>query len=124
MLSEAASAFSLWADMIVSPKIRGFICTTAHPTGCAKHVADQIAVVKKRGPISNGPKKVLVIGSSTGYGLSSRIAAAFGNWGSVLNGAKLRPFWGVFRRRLFDVVGCPFLCGVLSSGGSFSDGVF
>jgi enoyl-[acyl-carrier protein] reductase/trans-2-enoyl-CoA reductase (NAD+) len=78
MLSEVPSAFSLCADMIVSPKIRGFICTTAHPTGCAKHVADQIAVVKKRGPLANGPKKVLVIGSSTGYGLASRIAAAFG----------------------------------------------
>jgi enoyl-[acyl-carrier protein] reductase/trans-2-enoyl-CoA reductase (NAD+) len=78
MLSEAASVFSLSADMIVSPKIRGFICTTAHPTGCAKHVADQIAVVKKRGLLANGPKKVLVIGSSTGYGLASRIAAAFG----------------------------------------------
>ena len=65
--------------MIVSPKIRGFICTTAHPEGCAKHVEEQIAVVKGRGPIENGPKKVLVIGSSTGYGLSSRIAAAFGS---------------------------------------------
>ncbi len=65
--------------MIVAPKIRGFICTTAHPTGCAKHVADQIAVVKSRGPITSGPKKVLVIGSSTGYGLASRIAAAFGS---------------------------------------------
>lgn len=65
--------------MIIAPKIRGFICTTAHPEGCAKHVAEQIAVVKGRGPIANGPKKVLVIGSSTGYGLSSRIAAAFGS---------------------------------------------
>jgi len=64
--------------MIIAPKIRGFICTTAHPEGCAKHIADQIAVVRGRGPIANGPKKVLVIGSSTGYGLSSRIAAAFG----------------------------------------------
>lgn len=64
--------------MIVEPKIRGFICTTSHPDGCAQHVADQIAVVKSRGPIDGGPKKVLVIGSSTGYGLSSRIAAAFG----------------------------------------------
>jgi len=64
--------------MIVQPKIRGFICTTSHPNGCAKHVADQIAVVKSRGAVENGPKKVLVIGSSTGYGLSSRIAAAFG----------------------------------------------
>jgi enoyl-[acyl-carrier protein] reductase/trans-2-enoyl-CoA reductase (NAD+) len=70
--------------MIVVPKIRGFICTTAHPTGCAKHIADQIAVVKGRGPIANGPKKVLVIGSSTGYGLSSRIAAAFGSGAATI----------------------------------------
>ncbi|MDB6070839.1 MAG: Enoyl-[acyl-carrier-protein] reductase, partial [Verrucomicrobiales bacterium] len=65
--------------MIISPKIRGFICTTAHPEGCAQHVADQIALVKRRGSNPDGPKKVLVIGSSTGYGLSSRIAAAFGS---------------------------------------------
>jgi enoyl-[acyl-carrier protein] reductase/trans-2-enoyl-CoA reductase (NAD+) len=70
--------------MIVAPKIRGFICTTAHPTGCAKHIADQIAVVKSRGPIANGPKKVLVVGSSTGYGLSSRIAAAFGSGAATM----------------------------------------
>jgi len=70
--------------MIVAPKIRGFICTTAHPTGCARHVADQIAVVKNRGPISAGPKKVLVIGASTGYGLSSRIAAAFGSGAATI----------------------------------------
>jgi enoyl-[acyl-carrier protein] reductase/trans-2-enoyl-CoA reductase (NAD+) len=65
--------------MIVSPKIRGFICTTAHPEGCARHVASQIEVVRSRGPVANGPKRVLVIGASTGYGLSSRIAAAFGS---------------------------------------------
>jgi enoyl-[acyl-carrier protein] reductase/trans-2-enoyl-CoA reductase (NAD+) len=70
--------------MVVTPKVRGFICTTAHPVGCAKHVAEQIAVVKNRGPIANGPKKVLVIGSSTGYGLSSRIAAAFGSNASTI----------------------------------------
>jgi enoyl-[acyl-carrier protein] reductase/trans-2-enoyl-CoA reductase (NAD+) len=70
--------------MIVAPKIRGFICTTAHPEGCAKHVAQQIAVVKSRGPMAKGPKKVLVIGSSTGYGLSSRIAAAFGSGAATL----------------------------------------
>ena len=64
--------------MIVAPKIRGFICTTAHPDGCAKHVAEQIAIVRSRGAIENGPQRVLVIGSSTGYGLASRIAAAFG----------------------------------------------
>lgn len=70
--------------MIVAPKIRGFICTTAHPEGCASHVARQIEVVQSRGPIANGPKKVLVIGSSTGYGLSSRIAAAFGSGAATL----------------------------------------
>jgi len=70
--------------MIVAPKIRGFICTTAHPTGCAKHVANQIAVVKNRGPISNAPKKVLVIGASTGYGLASRIATAFGGGAATI----------------------------------------
>ncbi|HEY8990525.1 MAG TPA: enoyl-ACP reductase FabV [Luteolibacter sp.] len=70
--------------MIISPKVRGFICTNAHPEGCAKHVAEQIAVVQSRGPIANGPKKVLVIGSSTGYGLSSRIAAAFGSGAATI----------------------------------------
>jgi enoyl-[acyl-carrier protein] reductase/trans-2-enoyl-CoA reductase (NAD+) len=70
--------------MVVTPKVRGFICTTAHPVGCAKHVAEQIAVVKNRGPIANGPKKVLVIGSSTGYGLSSRITAAFGSGAATI----------------------------------------
>jgi len=70
--------------MIVAPKIRGFICTTAHPEGCAKHVADQIAVVKARGPVQDGPKKVLVIGSSTGYGLASRIATAFGSGAATI----------------------------------------
>lgn len=64
--------------MVISPKIRGFICTTAHPTGCARHVADQIAHVRAQGPMADAPKRVLVIGSSTGYGLASRIATAFG----------------------------------------------
>ena len=63
--------------MIIQPKIRGFICTTAHPTGCAANVREQIEYVKGH-PISNGPKRVLVIGSSSGYGLASRITAAFG----------------------------------------------
>ena len=63
--------------MIVKPVSRGFICTTAHPEGCAKHVAEQIAFVKSLPPLT-GAKKVLVIGASTGYGLASRITAAFG----------------------------------------------
>jgi enoyl-[acyl-carrier protein] reductase/trans-2-enoyl-CoA reductase (NAD+) len=77
--------------MIIAPKIRGFICTTAHPEGCAKHIAEQIAVVKSRGLIENGPQRVLVIGSSTGYGLSSRIAAAFGANAATIGVAFERP---------------------------------
>jgi enoyl-[acyl-carrier protein] reductase/trans-2-enoyl-CoA reductase (NAD+) len=63
--------------MVVEPKVKGFICTTAHPLGCEKNVENQITYVKNHGKIE-GPKKVLVIGSSTGYGLASRITAAFG----------------------------------------------
>jgi enoyl-[acyl-carrier protein] reductase / trans-2-enoyl-CoA reductase (NAD+) len=70
--------------MIVTPKIRGFICTTAHPDGCARHVAEQISIVRNRGPIPDAPKRVLVVGSSTGYGLASRIAAAFGGGAATI----------------------------------------
>lgn len=64
--------------MIIKPKYRGFICTTTHPIGCQKNVADQIAITKQQGVKTDGPKKVLVIGSSSGYGLAARITAAFG----------------------------------------------
>ncbi|MEM5527522.1 enoyl-ACP reductase FabV [Gammaproteobacteria bacterium AS21] len=64
--------------MIIKPKIRGFICTTTHPEGCLANVREQIAYVQKNGKVSNGPKRVLIIGASSGYGLSTRIAAAFG----------------------------------------------
>lgn len=70
--------------MVIQPKIRGFICTNAHPVGCAEHVKEQIEYVKKVGPVVNGPKNVLVIGASTGYGLSSRITAAFGSGAKTL----------------------------------------
>ncbi|MDD6000187.1 MAG: trans-2-enoyl-CoA reductase family protein [Lachnospiraceae bacterium] len=63
--------------MVIEPKVKGFICTTAHPVGCKKNVQSQISYVKKQGTIA-GAKKVLVIGASTGYGLASRITAAFG----------------------------------------------
>ncbi|WP_100623291.1 enoyl-ACP reductase FabV [Candidatus Coxiella mudrowiae] len=63
--------------MIVTPKVRGFICTTAHPTGCEEHVTEWIDYVKKQTHLSGGPKKVLIIGASTGFGLASRIVAAF-----------------------------------------------
>ncbi len=61
--------------MIIRPRIRGFICTTAHPAGCAVNVRTQIA---RLAPASNGPRKALVLGASGGYGLASRIVAAFG----------------------------------------------
>ena len=64
--------------MVIKPKVRGFICTNAHPAGCAASVKEQIAYTKEQGAIENGPKNVLVIGCSTGYGLASRITAAFG----------------------------------------------
>ena len=63
--------------MIIAPKIRGFICTTAHPAGCAAHVQEQIDHVKSSPPPTYLPKNVLVIGASTGYGLASRIVPAF-----------------------------------------------
>lgn len=64
--------------MIIRPKVRGFVCVTAHPTGCAANVQEQIDYVKSQSPVENGPKNVLIVGGSTGYGLASRIAAAFG----------------------------------------------
>ena len=70
--------------MIIKPKIRGFICTNAHPAGCAASVKEQIAYVKQQGTIDGAPKKVLVIGASTGYGLASRITAAFGGGADTL----------------------------------------
>jgi enoyl-[acyl-carrier protein] reductase/trans-2-enoyl-CoA reductase (NAD+) len=70
--------------MIIKPKVRGFVCVTAHPAGCAAHVGEWISHVKSKGPIKNGPRKVLVIGASTGYGLASRVTAAFGSGASTL----------------------------------------
>ena len=70
--------------MIIQPKVRGFICTNAHPVGCAAHVREQIEYVKSQPPVQGGPKKVLVIGASTGYGLASRISAAFGSGAATL----------------------------------------
>ncbi len=70
--------------MIVSPKIRGFICTTSHPDGCAANVQEQINFVKSHPKIENGPKNVLVIGASAGYGLASRIVPAFGSGANTL----------------------------------------
>lgn len=64
--------------MIIKPRVRGFICVTTHPAGCAENVRQQIDYVTAKGDIAGGPKRVLVIGASTGYGLAARITAAFG----------------------------------------------
>ncbi|MCB8888753.1 enoyl-ACP reductase FabV [Vreelandella malpeensis] len=65
--------------MIIKPKVRGFICTTTHPKGCEQNVREQIEATRARGlDKSKGPRKVLVIGASSGYGLAARITAAFG----------------------------------------------
>ncbi len=70
--------------MIIRPKVKGFICITAHPEGCAANVKEQIDYVKSQPAIENGPKNVLVVGASQGYGLSSRISAAFGAGANTL----------------------------------------
>lgn len=69
--------------MIIEPKMRGFICVTSHPIGCEKNVLNQIDFTKSRGKI-NGPKNVLIIGASTGFGLASRITSAFGSNASTI----------------------------------------
>ena len=70
--------------MVIQPKVRGFLCTTTHPTGCFENVRRQAEHVRGKGEIADGPKRVLVLGASTGYGLASRITAAFGSGASTI----------------------------------------
>ncbi len=70
--------------MVIKPKVRGFICTNAHPVGCAASVKEQIEYVKQQGELTIKPKNVLVIGCSTGYGLASRITSAFAGGAKTL----------------------------------------
>ncbi|GGW92118.1 enoyl-ACP reductase FabV [Alteromonas halophila] len=70
--------------MVIKPKVRGFICTNAHPKGCAEAVKQQIDYIRNAGVSGEGPKNVLVIGCSTGYGLASRITSAFGYGANTL----------------------------------------
>ena len=70
--------------MVIKPKIRGFICTTTHPVGCEHNVRAQIAKVREGGEMVDCPKRVLVIGASSGYGMASRISAAFGGGASTI----------------------------------------
>ena len=70
--------------MVIQPKVRGFLCTTTHPAGCLENVRRQVAHVQHKGEISDGPKRVLVLGASTGYGLASRVTAAFGSGAATI----------------------------------------
>ena len=88
--------------MIIQPKVRGFICITSHPIGCAKHVQTQIEYVRRKGALDGMPRRVLVIGASTGYGLASRIVPAFAGSAATLgvfferpseNGKPASPGW-------------------------------
>jgi len=69
--------------MIIEPRTRGFICLTAHPVGCEQNVLNQIDYIKSKSK-TDGPKKVLVIGASTGFGLASRITSAYGSDASTI----------------------------------------
>ena len=80
--------------MIIKPRIKGFLCTTAHPSGCARDVDNQIAHVESTGPQTGGPGRVLVIGASGGYGLASRISLAFGYGASTVGVFFERPASG------------------------------
>jgi enoyl-[acyl-carrier protein] reductase/trans-2-enoyl-CoA reductase (NAD+) len=94
--------------MIIKPKVRGFVCITAHPEGCARHIEQQIEHIKSQSPIEGGPKNVVVIGASTGYGLASRIAAAFGSGAATL---------GIFFER-------PSMKGKPASAGWYNSAAF
>lgn len=80
--------------MIVQPKVRGFICTTSHPKGCEAHVKKQIDYVQNQAPLEKKFKKVLVIGASTGYGLATRIATAFGGGAQTMGVSFEKPASG------------------------------
>ncbi|MGE8215328.1 MAG: enoyl-ACP reductase FabV [Stenotrophomonas maltophilia] len=70
--------------MVIKPRVRGFICVTTHPVGCDAAVKQQIDYIQAQPKRANGPKKVLVLGASTGYGLAARITAAFGSGAATL----------------------------------------
>jgi len=117
-------------ELLIEPRFRGFICTTAHPTGCAESVRRQIETVKARGPIP-GPKRVLVLGASTGYGLASRITAAFGCGAATIGVSFERPSdgnrtatAGWYQTAAFEREACVAGLGAWSlNGDAFSDGI-
>ncbi len=116
--------------MIVEPRVRGFICTNAHPIGCAESVAIQARWAREH-PLPNGPKRVLVLGSSMGYGLSSRITAAFGSGAATMGVFYERPAAGKrtatagwYNSVAFDrMVQAEGLWTCSLNGDAFSDGL-
>ncbi|MDR1457009.1 MAG: trans-2-enoyl-CoA reductase family protein [Puniceicoccales bacterium] len=120
------------AKSIIAPRIKGFICTTAHPAGCASHVREQIAHVQKQKPIG-GIRNVLIIGASTGYGLASRISAAFGGHANTVGIYFERPAQGdrtasagwyntvAFNEELRR--SCPGVKAININGDAFSDAI-
>ena len=116
--------------MVVKPKIRNNICLTAHPTGCAQQVHEQIQYVRDNEPVG-GPKSALVIGSSNGYGLAARIVAAFGAGSDTLGiayekpGSEKRPGTaGWYNNLAFEhEAGEAGLCAWSLNGDAFSEKV-
>ncbi len=90
---DKRNAYCCIRHMIIEPKVRGFICITAHPTGCSAHVQQQADFVRSQPKLINAPKRVLIIGASTGYGLASRIVSVVGAHAST---------FGVFFERPAD----------------------
>ncbi|MDR2677304.1 MAG: trans-2-enoyl-CoA reductase family protein [Puniceicoccales bacterium] len=120
------------AKSIIEPRIKGFICTTAHPAGCATHVREQVAHVQGQKPIV-GMHNVLVIGASTGYGLASRIAAAFGAHANTVGVYFERPSAGdrTASAGWYNTVAfndelrrhCPGVKSININGDAFSDAI-
>lgn len=97
--------------MLISPKVRGFICTTAHPDGCAKHVKQQADYLLSQTAMS-GPKRVLVVGASTGYGLASRLTAAMSCGASTIGVSYEKPAIGkrTASAGWYNTAACEDLC--------------
>jgi enoyl-[acyl-carrier protein] reductase/trans-2-enoyl-CoA reductase (NAD+) len=116
--------------MIIEPKIMKGVCLTSHPEGCAKEVENQIAYVKSKTAIDM-PKHILVVGCSTGFGLASRITAAFSGGSETLGisfekgpSAKRPASPGWYNNRAFDKASAA--AGLKShtlDGDAFSDGI-
>jgi enoyl-[acyl-carrier protein] reductase/trans-2-enoyl-CoA reductase (NAD+) len=117
--------------MIIEPRVRGFICTTAHPAGCAANVREQIAYVLRHGPIPDCPKRVAVLGCSTGYGLASRIVATFAGGAETIGVSferepteKRTSTAGWYNNRAFEIEAKKIgRSPVTLEGDAFSDGL-